>query len=188
MNSFITYLKRFFYCIIFILLSPIFLFLSFICFLFQGWPILYKSKRIGKNCTPFVIYKFRTMRNGKSEDKKRITKFGSLLRRSSLDELPQIINLINGSMELIGARPLPCECFNTKLMKNYFNERHIYPPGLTGLAQVYGKGKIRSHEEKLVFDIFYVRNKSMYLDLFIIFKTFIVLYRRAENNKQGLSL
>tara|TARA_Y100000589_G_C27058545_1_gene590374 strand:- start:493 stop:1059 length:567 start_codon:yes stop_codon:yes gene_type:complete len=188
MKCLVSFLKRFFFCIIFIIISPVFLFISLICLSFQGWPILYKSKRIGKNGIPFVIYKFRTMRNGTLDDKERITKIGSLLRRSSLDEIPQLINLINGSMELIGARPLPSECFNSKIMKNYFQERHIYPPGLTGLAQVNGKGKIRSHKEKLVFDIFYIRNKSIYLDLFILFKTFVVLYKRAENNKQGLSL
>ena len=188
MKCLISFLKRFFFCIIFIIFSPIFLFISLICFLFQGWPILYKSRRIGKNGIPFIIYKFRTMRAGSLEDEKRITKIGSILRRLSIDEMPQIINLINGSMELIGARPLPSNCFNSKIMRKYFNERHIYPPGITGLSQVYGKGKIRSHKEKLVFDIFYVRNKSIYLDIVIIFKTFVVLYKRAENNKKGLSL
>ena len=188
MKKLITFLKRFFYFIIFLIVSPIFLLISLFCISFQGWPIIYKSERIGKNGIPFIIYKFRTMREGASEDQKRITKIGSILRRSSLDEIPQLINLINGSMALIGARPLPRRCFNSNLMKKYFKERHIYPPGLTGLAQVYGKGKIRSAQEKLVFDIFYIRNKSIYLDLFIFLKTFIVLYRRAVNNKKGLSL
>ena len=188
MKKLITYLKRFFYFIIFIIVSPIFLLISLFCISFQGWPIIYKSERIGKNGIPFIIYKFRTMREGASEDQKRITKIGSILRRSSLDEIPQLINLINGSMKLIGARPLPPRCFESKIMKKYFKERHIYSPGLTGLAQVYGKGKVRSAQEKLVFDIFYIRNKSIYLDLFIFLKTFIVLYRRAVNNKKGLSL
>ena len=181
-------IKKVFFCIIFIIVSPIFLFISCICILFQGWPVIYKSKRIGQNGVPFIVYKFRTMRHVTMDDKKRITKLGSLLRRSSLDEIPQIINLINGTMELIGARPLPSDCFNSRIMKKYFNERHIYPPGLTGLAQVYGEGKIRSHKEKLVFDIFYVRNKSIYLDLIIMLKTFVAIYKRAVNNKQGISL
>tara|TARA_Y100001978_G_scaffold201248_1_gene219180 strand:+ start:15785 stop:16351 length:567 start_codon:yes stop_codon:yes gene_type:complete len=188
MKKLITYLKRIFFCIIFIITSPIFLLVALICILFQGWPIIFKSERIGKNGVPFIIYKFRTMREGMLDDRERITRVGSILRRSSLDEIPQIINLINGSMELIGARPLPPRCFYSKRMKKYFHERHIYPPGLTGLAQVYGKGKIRSAQEKLVFDIFYIRNKSILLDLFIFLKTFVVLYRRAVNNKKGISL
>ena len=183
-----VFLVRFFFCIILIIFSPIFLFISLVCLIFQGLPIIYRSKRIGKNGVSFMIYKFRTMREGTLEDKKRITKIGSLLRRSSLDEIPQIINIINGSMEIIGARPLPSKCFNSKRMKRYFAERHIYSPGLTGLAQIYGKGRFRSHNEKLVFDIFYIRNKSICLDFFIIFRTFVVLYKRAVNNKQGISL
>ena len=91
-------------------------------------------------------------------------------------------------MNFIGPRPLPEYCFNSKILKRYFHERHSCRPGLTGLSQAKGKGTKRSHEAKLIYDIYYVRNRSMKLDLLILLQTAIALLNRMLNNKHGISL
>jgi sugar transferase EpsL len=130
----------FFGFIIFILLLPILLLLSFFVFFSMGRPIFFKQERIGKNNKPFIMYKFRTMREPKEgesrllSDADRVTKVGAFLRKTSLDELPEIINVIKGEMSLVGPRPLLAEYL--KKYSNYEKKRHLVKPGITGLAQV----------------------------------------------------
>ena len=181
-------INKFFALIILIFLSPLLLIISCTCLYLQGLPLLYKSQRIGKNGNHFTLYKFRSMKIGTADDQSRITEIGRFLRRSSLDELPQLINILKGEMGLIGPRPLPDYCFKTKLMKRYLSERHRVLPGLTGLAQAMGKGIQRSQQKKLIFDIYYVRNKSTGLDFYVIFKTMIAICHRISANKRGLTL
>ncbi len=181
-------INKSFALIMLILLSPLLLIIGFTCLYNQGLPLLYKSKRIGKNGNHFTLYKFRSMKIGTADDQSRITEIGRILRRSSLDELPQLINILKGEMRLIGPRPLPDYSFKTKLMKRYLSERHRVLPGLTGLSQAMGKGIQRSQHKKLILDIYYVRHKSIGLDFYVIFKTMIAICHRISANKQGLTL
>lgn len=160
--------------ILVILLSPIMILLALIIFIFQGKSILFRQERLGKNHKPFKIIKFRTMTNEVDSqgsllpDIKRTTKIGNFLRRSSLDELPGLLNVLKGQMSLVGPRPLP-----TQYLSRYSQEqdlRHNVKPGITGWAQVNGRNAI-SWEEKFRLDVWYVDNQSFMLDLKILFLT-----------------
>ncbi|WP_151725954.1 sugar transferase, partial [Acinetobacter radioresistens] len=179
---YIDYLKSridiFFGFIIFILLLPILLLLSFFVFFSMGSPIFFKQERIGKNNKPFIMYKFRTMREPKEgenrllSDADRVTKVGAFLRETSLDELPEIINVIKGEMSLVGPRPLldlHLELFNDQQLK-----RHDVKPGMTGLAQVMGR-QFLSFTQRTDLDVKYVENLSFWLDIKIIVKTILVV-------------
>ena len=168
----------FFGFIIFILLSPILLLLSFFVFFSMGNPIFFKQERIGKNNIPFIMYKFRTMREPKEgenrllSDADRVTKVGAFLRKTSLDELPEIMNVIKGEMSLVGPRPLldlHLQLFDEKQLK-----RHNVKPGMTGLAQVMGR-QFLSFTQRTDLDVKYVENLSLWLDIKIIFKTILVV-------------
>jgi lipopolysaccharide/colanic/teichoic acid biosynthesis glycosyltransferase len=149
-------------------------------------PVLFKQKRVGKNAKIFTVYKFRTMRvetekNGKAlSDLERITKVGAILRKTSIDELPQLFNIIRGEMSFIGPRPLLVE-----YLKYYTPEqmrRHEVTPGISGWAQVNGRNAI-TWEEKFKYDVWYVDNQSFLLDLKIFFKTiYYVLKGLGINN------
>lgn len=152
-------------------------------------PVLFKQKRPGKNAKIFTVYKFRTMRveterNGKSlTDMERMTKVGSILRKTSIDELPQLFNIIRGEMSFIGPRPLLVqylELYTPEQMR-----RHEVTPGISGWAQVNGRNAI-SWEEKFKYDVWYVDNQSLLVDLRILFMTiYNVLKREGINNSQG---
>ena len=177
---------------IFILIfSPIiFLFLLLISMLvifFDGLPIFYLDKRLGKNNKPFIIYKFRTMKslqksNSKSDDRFRITKFGKILRRFSIDEIPQVLNIIKGEMNIIGPRPLPTEYLA------YFSEkqkkRTNIKPGLTGWSQINGRNNL-AWDNKIELDLWYIKNKNFFLDIKIIIKTFILVFSGSGVSKKG---
>ena len=157
-----------------ILLSPILIIIWLILLISIGSPIIFIQERPGLNERPFYFYKFRTMTNTKDKngvylsDKKRITPFGSFLRRTSLDELPSLWNVIKGDMSLVGPRPLLMEYLR------YYSEkqkrRHNVKPGITGWAQINGRNKI-SWEEKFDLDIWYVDNQSFKLDIKILIAT-----------------
>lgn len=173
--------------IIFILLLPILLLLSFFVFFSMGSPIFFKQERIGKNNKPFIMYKFRTMREPKAgenrllSDADRVTKVGAFLRKTSLDELPEIINVIKGEMSLVGPRPLldlHLELFNDQQLK-----RHDVKPGMTGLAQVMGRQSL-SFTQRTDLDVKYVDNLSLWLDIKIIVKTILVVLG-ADGIKTG---
>ncbi|WP_313390326.1 sugar transferase [Acinetobacter sp.] len=177
----------FFGFIIFILLLPILLLLSFFVFFSMGSPIFFKQERIGKNNKPFIMYKFRTMREPKEgenrllSDADRVTKVGAFLRKTSLDELPEIINVIKGEMSLVGPRPLldlHLELFNDQQLK-----RHDVKPGMTGLAQVMGRQSL-SFTQRTDLDVKYVENLSCWLDIKIIVKTILVVLG-ADGIKTG---
>lgn len=185
------YLKNimdiFFGFIIFILLLPILFLLSFFVFFSMGSPIFFKQERIGKNNKPFIMYKFRTMREPKEgenrllSDADRVTKVGAFLRKTSLDELPEIINVIKGEMSLVGPRPLldlHLELFNDQQLK-----RHDVKPGMTGLAQVMGRQSL-SFTQRTDLDVKYVENLSLWLDVKIIVKTILVVLG-ADGIKTG---
>ena len=173
--------------IFFILLLPILLLLSVFVFISMGSPIFFKQERIGKNNKPFIMYKFRTMREPKEgenrllSDADRVTKVGAFLRKTSLDELPEIINVIKGEMSLVGPRPLldlHLELFDDQQLR-----RHDVKPGMTGLAQVMGRQSL-SFTQRTDLDVKYVENLSLWLDIKIIVKTILVVLG-ADGIKTG---
>lgn len=157
-----------------IILSPFFIVITVILvFLNKGSPFFLQN-RPGRNNKIFKIIKFKTMNDKKDQDGKllpmgeRITPFGNFLRRTSLDEMPQLLNIIKGDMSIVGPRPLLEQYLPlyTKRQK----KRHYIKPGLTGWAQINGRNQI-TWKEKFEMDIWYVENVSLKLDIFIMFKT-----------------
>ena len=153
-----------------------------------GSPVLFKQIRPGLYKKPFFIYKFRSMtdkRDGKGNllpDSDRFTRFSSFLRKSSLDELPELINVLKGDMSLVGPRPLLMqylERYNTEQAK-----RHDVKPGITGWAQVNGRNSI-SWEEKFKKDVWYVYNQTLLLDIKILILTIIQVYKREGIHQDG---
>lgn len=168
-----------------ILLSPLMLVLYILVRIKLGKPAIFKQQRPGKNEKLFTLYKFRTMTDEKDSngnllpDEKRLTKFGKFLRSTSLDELPELINIIKGDMAIVGPRPLLVEylpLYNEKQI-----HRHDVRPGLTGLAQINGRNSI-SWEEKFENDIEYINKISFITDIKIFFKTILKVL-----NKEGIS-
>ena len=167
------------------LLSPIYLFLIAILFLFQGRPIFFIQERPGLNSKIFKLIKFRTMtqKNEKTNDVLRITKIGKYLREFSLDELPELLNIIKGEMSFVGPRPLLKEYL--KLYNDKQIKRHIVRPGITGWAQINGRNGI-SWNEKFELDLWYVNNYNFMLDMKIILLTIVKILKRENiNNKLG---
>lgn len=164
-----------------LLISPLYIGLYLLIRIKMGKPIFFKQQRPGLNEKIFRLIKFRTMNNNRDKngdlcsDEERITKLGRLLRSSSLDELPELFNVIKGEMSLVGPRPLLVEYLS------YYTEeqkqRHRVRPGITGLAQVYGRNDL-SWDEKLELDVWYVKNQSFFLDLKILFLTMFVVIKR----------
>ena len=160
--------------IMLLLLSPIFILVAiFLTVVTNGNPFFIQS-RPGKNEKPFNIIKFKTMNDRKDvkgnllSDEERLTNIGKFIRKTSLDEIPQLINVLKGDMSLIGPRPLLLEYL--PLYNEFQKQRHNVKPGITGWAQVNGRNAI-SWEDKFKLDVYYVINCSFALDLKIIFKT-----------------
>ncbi len=160
--------------VILLLLSPVLLILTFLLLVIQGQPLLFCQERPGLGGRIFKLCKFRTMKvqqdaSGKVlPDEERITAIGRFLRRSSLDELPELINVIKGEMSLVGPRPLLVQ-----YLKRYSPEqarRHEVLPGITGWAQINGRNAI-TWDEKFRLDLWYVEHWSFWLDIRILFKT-----------------
>jgi lipopolysaccharide/colanic/teichoic acid biosynthesis glycosyltransferase len=171
-----------------ILLFPIILVIAIAIYLQMGRPILFIQPRPGKNARIFNFYKFRTMTNEKDQegnllsDEKRLTAVGKFLRRTSLDELPQLWNILKGDMSFVGPRPLL-----VKYLERYTLEqarRHEVKPGITGLAQIRGRNSI-SWEEKFQFDIWYIDNWSLWLDLKILLLTVLKVVKQEGINQSG---
>ncbi len=166
-----------------IVLSPVFIILYFKIRKNLGSPVLFSQLRPGKNEKVFRMFKFRSMTDCKDDcgqllpDSERITKFGSFLRKSSLDELPSLWNILIGDMSLVGPRPLLVEYLE------YYKEeekcRHSVRPGLTGLAQVSGRNNL-GWDERLKIDIDYVRKQSFILDMRILFLTFYKVVKKED--------
>lgn len=156
-----------------------------ICFIFfkMGSPIFFRQKRPGYKEKIFGIYKFRTMTNEKDEngkllpDEKRLVGIGKLIRSTSLDELPQLFNVLKGEMSFVGPRPLLIEYLD--LYDEKQKRRHDVKPGITGWAQVNGRNAI-SWEQKFEYDIWYVDNQSFILDIKILWMTFLKVIKRSD--------
>lgn len=171
-----------------IILSPLLILLSILAILKHVKPIIFKQSRPGKGGKPFTFYKFRTMTNERSHDgyllpdKDRLTSFGNFLRKTSLDELPSLFNVIKGDMSLVGPRPL---LMNYLPLYNEFEQRrHEVKPGITGWAQVNGRNSI-SWEEKFLLDVWYVDNRSFTLDIKILFMTLYKVFKREGISAEG---
>jgi lipopolysaccharide/colanic/teichoic acid biosynthesis glycosyltransferase len=170
-------------------LSPVILITAILVKFKLGSPVVFSQERPGKNEKIFTLYKFRTMTDGRGPDGEllpdgeRLTRFGAFLRSSSLDELPELLNIVKGDMSLVGPRPLLVEYLP------YYNEfqkrRHNVRPGLTGLAQINGRNAA-TWDERLRFDAEYVDNVSFKQDMKIICRTAGIVFRRegisAENH------
>ncbi len=166
-----------------IILSPVFLVTSIVCRIKMGRGIVFTNYRPGKNNKIFKLYKYRSMvykydENGDLlPDKDRMTKFGNMLRKTSLDELPQLWNIFKGDMSIVGPRP--------KLVKDmvFYNEeqniRSLVRPGLTGLAQVNGRNNA-TWEEVFEYDKYYVEHCSFWLDIKIFFKTIVKVFKKKD--------
>jgi len=167
-----------------IVLSPIFLILILMGIIEMKGNPFFSQKRPGKNEKIFSLIKFRSMTNEKDKNgvllpnEKRLNKYGRLLRKTSLDELPQLINILIGDMSIVGPRPLLPEYIP------YYTEeerhRHDVRPGLTGLAQVNGRNAIGSWEERFGYDLQYVKECSFLLDMKIIWQTVMKVVKRAD--------
>ncbi|WP_433082541.1 sugar transferase [Dactylosporangium sp. CA-052675] len=147
-----------------------------------GGPVLFRQERAGRHGEPFTLVKFRSMREGPGSDAERLTAAGRFLRASSLDELPALWNVLRGDMSLVGPRPLPMA-----YLERYSAEqrrRHDVRPGITGLAQVRGRNAL-SWEQKFAYDLEYVRNRSLALDLRILAETVRTVLRRDGITAQG---
>ena len=151
-----------------------------------GSPVIFKQKRPGINEKIFTMYKFRTMIDKKDgdgnllPDKDRLTKFGRFLRSTSLDEIPELWNVLKGEMSLVGPRPLLVEYLSKYTEKE--KKRHEVRPGITGFAQVNGRNNT-TWEDRFKNDIYYVENISFSLDLKIIIKTFLKVIRKSDINQ-----
>ncbi|TDW11169.1 sugar transferase EpsL [Staphylococcus sp. AtDRG32] len=150
-----------------------------------GKPVLFSQVRPGQDGKPFEIYKFRTMSDKRDEngellpDDQRMTPVGTFIRKSSIDELPQLINVLKGDISLVGPRPLLMEYL--PLYNDEQKKRHNVKPGITGWAQVNGRNAI-SWDEKFKLDVWYAENQSFKLDMYIIYKTIINILQRKDIN------
>lgn len=171
-----------------IVLSPILIITATLVRIKLGSPVLFKQQRPGLHVQPFYVYKFRTMTDQRDADGQllpdevRLTPFGKLLRRLSLDELPQLLNVIRGDLSLVGPRPLLMQYL--PLYSPEQARRHEVRPGITGWAQVNGRNAI-SWEDKFKLDVWYVDNKSFWLDLKILWMTFNKVFRREGISQEG---
>ncbi len=174
--------------ILIIILSPIMLIIALAIRLTMGSPVIFKQQRAGYKGRVFILYKFRTMTNETDEngnllpDEKRLTKLGKFLRSTSLDELPQLFNILKGDMSFVGPRPLLVEYL--ELYDEEQMRRHDVKPGITGWAQINGRNAV-SWEEKFKYDVWYVDNRSFWLDVKILFKTFIKVLKKEGISQPG---
>ncbi|MDX4036278.1 undecaprenyl phosphate N,N'-diacetylbacillosamine 1-phosphate transferase [Aliarcobacter skirrowii] len=166
-----------------ILFSPIYIVVSLLIFFKMGSPILFRQKRPGYKEKIFGIYKFRTMTNEKDAngnllpDDKRLVGIGKFIRSTSLDELPQLFNVLKGEMSFVGPRPLLEEYL--PLYNEKQKRRHDVKPGITGWAQVNGRNAI-SWDQKFDYDVWYVDNQSFWLDIKILWLTFLKVVKRSD--------
>lgn len=190
------YIKRLFDVIgsflLLVILSPVLLVVAISVKFRLGSPVIFKQDRPGFNGNLFSIYKFRTMTNELDKEGNilpnihRVTPFGKLLRSTSLDELPELWNILKGDMSFVGPRPLLVKYL--PLYSEEQQKRHLVRPGLTGLAQINGRNAV-SWGEKFRFDNVYVQNISFFLDLKIIIKTFWIVLTRtgiSDGNTVGM--
>jgi len=178
-------INKLFALIIFIMLIPVWLLIAIVIIIDDGFPILFCQKRIGRDNSNFTLYKFRTMKENTPDipthllqnPKSFFTKSGSFLRKSSFDEIPQLINIIKGDMNFIGPRPALYNQLDLIHLRSEYGIDKL-TPGITGWAQINGRDKL-TIKEKVDFDKYYLNNKSFFLNVKILFNTLIhVLFRR----------
>ncbi len=185
-------LKRLFDLILSLVLliafAPVMMAIALMIRVKMGSPAIFRQLRPGLEGKPFFLYKFRTMRDtvdGQGdllEDEQRLTVLGRLLRKYSLDELPQLLNVIKGELSFVGPRPLLMaylECYSVEQAR-----RHEVKPGITGWAQINGRNAI-TWEEKFIFDVWYVDNQSFWLDIKILGMTLIKVLKSEGINQEG---
>lgn len=174
--------------VLLLFLSPVFLLIYLVILLTMGQPVLFKQKRLGLNGKPFDLYKFRSMtadldRNGELlPDGQRLTRIGRFLRSTTLDELPELVNVCKGDMSLVGPRPLLVEYREFYTPEQW--RRHEMPPGMAGPAVASGRNTL-SWEEKFKLDVDYVDQWSLGLDLSILFRTMIAVLKREGVQQPG---
>nr|AOP02774.1 Initial sugar transferase [Streptococcus suis]AOP02797.1 Initial sugar transferase [Streptococcus suis] len=166
-----------------ILLSPVIILVSVLVYFKLGSPVLFKQERPGKDEKIFKMYKFRTMTDERDEkgellpDSVRLTAFGKWLRSTSLDELPELFNILKGDMSIVGPRPLL-----VKYLPYYTTQekvRHLVRPGLTGLAQISGRNNL-NWDDRLRLDVEYVGNINLFLDIKILIKTVVKVIKKSD--------
>jgi sugar transferase EpsL len=187
-----AYLKRVFDIVVsavaLTVLAPVMGLIALAVWRTMGRPVLFRQARPGLHGKPFVMYKFRTMRDLRDAegnllpDEARLTPFGRWLRTTSLDELPELVNVLRGEMSLVGPRPLLME-----YLERYTPEqarRHEVKPGITGWAQIHGRNNL-SWDERFKLDVWYVDNWSLWLDVKILWRTLWMVLRREGISAQG---
>lgn len=178
-------IRRFIALILLVVLFPIFCVIGMIIWLHDGEPILFLQERVGHQQKIFLIYKFRTMyRKVKADDPDRVTSPGIFLRRTHLDELPQLWNIVRGEMVFIGPRPTPLNQVKVyaRLYPRRYNNRFILKPGVTGLAQIHlEKGDCNNLFKCIAWEEFYRQRKSFFLDIVIITKTLFKMSRGTSS-------
>ena len=187
-------MKRFFDIVVslcgLIFLSPLLAVTAVVIFIDDGLPVVFRQKRIGRDAQPFTIYKFRTMKkNTRSaatgelkESDEQITKSGRILRKTSVDELLQLVNVLNGTMSIVGPRPLIPEEKEIHALREKYGVYKVRP-GVTGWAQVNGRDAL-DDETKALYDKEYVEKQSFIFDIKILFRTVMVVLKR-ENITEG---
>ena len=179
------YFKRFldiiFSLVLVIFLFPVMILIFFLVWFMIGFPI-FKQKRVGLNNKIFVIYKFKTLYDVSKniQQSKRQNLIGNFLRKTGLDELPQLFNILENNMSLVGPRPLLVEYLEK--YSNYEKKRHLVKPGITGLAQIYPEPSgVKSWNKSIKLDIYYPKNISFFLDIRILFKTIeLILFKKKQ--------
>lgn len=177
--------------ILLIILNPVIIIVALLVKFKLGSPVIFKQQRPGQYGKPFNLYKFRSMTNetdGQGKllpNEKRLTKFGSILRKLSLDELPQLINVLKGDMSLVGPRPLLMDYL--KIYTEKQARRNEVKPGITGWAQINGRNSL-SWDEKFKLDVWYVDNKSFLLDIKILLLTVLKVFKREGVNQSDQTI
>ena len=183
-------MKRLFDILLVVVALPLWLpilgIVALVVLLVEGRPVFFRQERAGKGGKPFMMLKIRTMCNGEGTDEERLTRLGRFLRASSLDELPELLHVLAGTMSLVGPRPLP-----TRYLPRYSPEqarRHEVRPGITGWAQVHGRNQV-SWEDKFAYDVWYVDHRSLLLDIKILFMTVLpVLFARGIAQSETVTM
>lgn len=183
-----NFLDRLFAMALLLALAPLLALIALFVRFKLGSPVLFRQERPGYKGRPFKVCKFRTMTNAKGEsgellpDERRLSGFGKLIRKTSLDELPQLINVLKGDLSFVGPRPLLMEylpLYNDEQMR-----RHDVKPGITGWAQVNGRNAIE-WDEKFRLDVWYVDHQSLTLDLKILWLTALKVFKRDGVSAEG---
>jgi len=171
-----------------VLLLPLFILVWCVLAIANSGKAFFIQPRPGRNEKVFYLIKFKTMNEKRDsggnllDDDKRLTKVGRFVRKTSLDELPQLVNILKGEMSFVGPRPLLVDYLS--YYSNEERDRHLVKPGITGWAQVNGRNLL-SWDEKFKYDLWYVKNQSLWLDLKVLFKTVIKVFKREGISAQG---